>query len=148
MRISARQITIQGDAFPGFDSQLNDFVCVAHPTRFIRLRMYRRRNQAAGLPSEVYGVTTASAEAGNGAIGPGIGQGREQIQDSFLALEEHFSDGGGDAEIGVNLKGRTGVEEIGVDAAAAVVANAQSGDRVERRTDEQPGGVAIAQPGG
>jgi hypothetical protein len=55
----------------------------------------------------------AGAEAGDVAVGPGGGEGGEEVDLSGVALEEHLGDAGGAAEVAVDLEGRVGVEEVG-----------------------------------
>jgi hypothetical protein len=51
-------------------------------------------------------VAAAGAHVGDLAFGPGVGQGGQQLDFAAVALHQHFGDGGGAAEVAVDLERR------------------------------------------
>jgi hypothetical protein len=63
-------------------------------------------------PRDIRRDATASAQAGDPVFRPGARQGWKQADGIIVALRQHLGNGGGAAEIGVDLEGRMGVEHV------------------------------------
>ena len=80
----------------------------------------------AVLPLDVHGEPAAGAQALDAAGRPGAGQrGQEMDQERAIALadvalQQHLGDAGAGAEVAVDLERRVGVEQVGIQAAAAL----------------------------
>ncbi len=86
--------------------------------RSSQLRSDRSFLQAALLPADIHLETAASAQAADGTLRPGGGQGRQQAQGTFVTLQQHLDDTGCHAEVAVDLEGRVGVEQVGIQPAS------------------------------
>ncbi len=93
-------------------------------------------------PGKIDGEAAAGFQAGDGAAGPGGGQGGEELEDAGVALHEHLGEAGGVAEVAVDLERRVGVEEIPIEA-AAFHRGLGGADEVEEVFDDDVGVVAV-----
>ena len=110
--------------------------------------------EAVVFPVEVDGEASAGEESGGVSGVPGVGECGEEGEDvagwlgvggweGAVALEEHFGDGGGGAEVAVDLEGRVCGEEVGVDAAAGEGDGVAGRGGSEEHPDEPFGVVAV-----
>jgi len=99
-------------------------------------------------PGEVDLDVAAGAEALDGTGGPCVGKCGEELEGVGLGLEEHFGDGGGVAEVAINLEWGMGAEEVGVDAAAVDhVFGGVSGNEVDEIVEEFVGVFGVEEAG-
>ena len=84
-------------------------------------------------PVHRYDKAAACHKPAHRAVVPITGKCGQQVDVAAGALEEHLRDAGGGAKVAVDLEGRMGVPQVGVDAALEEVA------------DELEGAVAVAQ---
>ena len=133
-----------------FDRQLPRAVLEdARPTA---VRAQGGGREASLLPLDVHLERAPGAETADASRRPGGGEGGEEIDHrrpsvgrAAVGLHQHLRDAGGHAEVAVDLEGRVGVEQVGVDAAAARVARARRVDEPEQVADEAVRVVAVAE---
>jgi len=114
------------------------------------------------VPFHIHGESATRAQAADAAGRPGLRQRGQEIDDEIplaiaaMALDQHFANPGGEAEVAVDLERRVTVEEVGHGAAAqqfgAVdgggVAIAQAGEEVDGpRAAPTGAGTALGEAG-
>lgn len=91
--------------------------------------------QPAGGPFEIDLEAASGKKAGDFAVRPGGRKCRQQMDESQMALQQHFGNAGGAAEIAVYLERRMGVPQI-VQSAVP-----------EKIPEQFVGSVSVIQPG-
>ena len=114
--------------FPCLQRERDGFVADAQDHGHRLNRAEAESGETALFPGEIHGQAATGADAGEGALVPDFWQGGQQVDNratggvALMALDEHFHDAGGGAEVTVNLEGRVGVEEVGVEAGTLAAA--------------------------
>ena len=106
------QVRAEDQVLPRRDGHLFKLVSEADLAGVSELGMQDGASQLAVLPVEVHHEAAARAEALDGAVRPGAGQGGQELDLAVVALQEHLGDAGGRAEVAVDLERRVGVEEV------------------------------------
>ena len=102
--------------------------------------------QRAARPRQVDLEAAAQADAAHLARWPRRRQRRQQVDLAGVALRQHLDDAGGGAEVAVDLERRVGVEQVGVDAAAAAIVRRAGVDEGEQPRQQLERALAIEQP--
>jgi hypothetical protein len=100
----------QRDLFAGAGVNRKNILAGANGNGAGAARQQPRRHKSAVRPNNVNGQAAPRFQAPHGAFGPGGGQGREQVQLSGVALQQHFGNARREAEIAVNLKRRMSIK--------------------------------------
>src|SRR5450830_143395 len=108
-------------ALARFELERHHLVAIAHLARALACRAADRGiSEFAVGPGQIDFVATACAQAFYRAGVPCRRQRRQQVDFAGLRLQQHFADGGGGAEVTVDLEWRVGVEHVRVSAAGVV----------------------------
>src|SRR5665213_538814 len=86
---------------------------VAQANRIAVERMNGGSRESSVFPRDVHCEAAAGAQAIHAAGGPRFRQRGQELDLVILALQQHFSDAGGAAEIAVNLKRRMRIKHVG-----------------------------------
>jgi hypothetical protein len=87
---------------------------IAKSTEAARERTHDGVGELTVLPLHIQFETTTGTKPLDRAVGPGLGQGRQQFNLTRTALQEHLADAGGAAEVAIDLERRMGIEHIRV----------------------------------
>jgi hypothetical protein len=122
------QVGSDRDRPPGLGLKLDFLARVAHFQWDVARGFEGGADEFAGGPRDGDFDAAAGAESGDGAVGKGLGQGGEQVDEGgvagldggeaggsavgVVALQQHLGDARGCAEIAVDLEGRMRVEHV------------------------------------
>ncbi len=117
-----------------------------HPDSLADIAPYRRLDRTV-LPGDVGRDPAMGAKPAHRTPRPGSRQGRQQVDGVAPALQQHFRNAGGRAEVAVNLERRMGIEQVGVGAAARAVVGPLIIDQAELARQQLQGAVAVPEAG-
>ena len=112
------QLIVEMISFACKGSDCYSFIAITERTRAIGGGMEGKFLEGAVLPAEVEGKTAAGFDTYYFPVGEGCRQGGKDLEDApGVALQQHFCQSGGAAEVAVDLEGGVSVEHIWIDAA-------------------------------
>src|SRR6185369_15418387 len=88
--------------------------------------------QGTAAPVDVDLDSASGSQPAHAALRPSRRQGGQKVDLTGVTLQQHLGDPRRRAEVAVDLEGRMGVEEVGVDAAAARVVGGRAPRRLEQ----------------
>lgn len=119
-------------------------IAVSERTFAPRSSVDHRAAEPSVFPLDIQPESAASAQAGYRSIRPCVRQSRQEIDFPGMALQKHFRDAGGGAEVAVDLKGRMRVEEIGIKTAAGLAVDRRDGP--DQPVEQSAGAIPVTQP--